>query len=101
RLVRVADVRAEAGRHGVVVRSPATHLPRRPHGARYYDDAGAVRLLALPDGAAAAATAVPLRRYGSEVPHVGVAGRSEHRRALEPVRGHAEPPHRLGALVWH
>ena len=54
-----------------------------------------------PTRAAAPAAAVRLHRHRAEVPHLGLAGRSGHREALQPVRRDAQPAHRLGTVVRH
>ena len=54
-----------------------------------------------PAGPAATAAGVRLHRHLGEVPHLGLAGRPEHRRAHQPVRRDAQPAHRMGAVVRH
>ena len=60
---------------------------------------GLVGFYSLPARPAPAAASVRLRRHLGEVPHLGLAGRSRRRRALQPVRRDAEPAHRVGAVV--
>ena len=89
-----------AGVPALAVPGPFPGLSRRPHGAVRDLAARPRRLLALPARTASAAAAVRLHRHAAEVPHLGLAGRSEDRPAFQPVRRHAEPAHRLGAVVW-
>ena len=85
----------------LAVRAAPAHLSRRAHGAVHPDAHRARRLRAVPGRAAAAAARLRLHRHRDQVPHVGLAGRSRDRGALQPVRGDAEPAHRLGDVGRH
>ena len=100
-LLRDAALRRHHRRAGVAVHQAPAHLPRRAHRPVHADADRAGRLRAVPGRAAAAAARLRLHRHRRQVPHLGLAGRSRDRLALQPVRRDAEPAHRLGAVGRH